>query len=1195
MRRAVVSGATCAALLGTFLAVSRWPSLERKEAMGGAGRAAFSGLGFDVPVAWSADDTAMWRVVAIFLDWAWSNRNGMAFGILFAGALIPFLSTLPAVRPRSRVLGAALGAVVGAPLGVCANCAAPVGRGMALSGERTETVLAATIASPTLNGSVLALLFALFPSFVGWTRLGLLAVLLLAIVPLVSGAPRPFQASLVQPAEESGALTWFLRHWLRATLHIAWTTVPFMALAGLLGAIVVVLVPPDALKDIDGIVAILAASAMGTFLPVPIAFDLVFASTLNQAGLPMGPTGALVLTLGTWSVYAAIVAGRSVGWRASWGVSLGVFALGVAGGVGIGRWEAQRAAEVDALAVPPLERRVSEGCSEFRESAPDCVLRVTTVLAARGGDLAPCAALGGADAVASCEIQVLTASRRARLDEQALAAACLVLAGDAGRQSCEDDARVRSGRPSACEGHSDRRRCEAAIAERDKPCAPDDVSCALAVAVRSATGRGDLARCDSMPDPDACVVAMASKLATEVSDRSLCNEVGIRGGDEAHCHAFQDDLAAVRSGDPSRCESSVDAARCRQWMLQDPLGVANWIQSRTPGEYDGLVVGSERQGPPPANVRPLAAPPTWQDRSATGGTARFRPFSGDRRKGDRAFRRVSGPDLGIRRREPDATEAHEPFSMGRGVAAGDLDGDDRADLAFAERGGVRVFYDRGDRYEPGGHLAVGLDALSVRILEVDGVEGRDLVVSAYGGAVGWVPGASTDWRALPDGDRIASLAPAWADLDRDGDLDVILGNWSFGASAGWDPEHAADERFMGDGHGAFVGAPWDDLPGETLTVLITDLDGDGWPDVWAGNDGAQPDVMWKGSDQGLRRLGPGEAFAPPRTPRFNMSLDAADVDGDGAIEVFASDMGFGPPVVDDGCVAVAGDHAAECGRWVAEVGAARDLWPAGCDSDACRVAALLQLALARGDPERCERVPWATSRRLCEIRLARGEGRSHPPDVPTVPQVERNAFGRIRDGRYEVRDGDLGLPHTYWSWNARFVDLDLDGVPELPIGNGYLGEGPFPGNVHPDVLLRREGERWVDVAPTWGTDDLAHTNAWVPVDLGDDGDPDLVSHAVFGPVRVHVNETVAGHALRVSVDGGPGNRDGVGAKVVAWVGGRVVRTEVRASGGFLSAAPPEVWVGLGDATAADRLEVTMPTGERVVVEGPEAGRWVIGR
>ena len=124
-KRLVVSMLLLGLVAVLFWTGSRYPALGDKAAMGGD--ADISGLAFDQVVEVSEHDPALLRVGGHALNWAYTNKQGMTFGVLFA-ALI--LTVLPLFAKRSyegRIANTLLGVVMGSPGG--RRCRAPGARG----------------------------------------------------------------------------------------------------------------------------------------------------------------------------------------------------------------------------------------------------------------------------------------------------------------------------------------------------------------------------------------------------------------------------------------------------------------------------------------------------------------------------------------------------------------------------------------------------------------------------------------------------------------------------------------------------------------------------------------------------------------------------------------------------------------------------------------------------------------------------------------------------------------------------------------------------------------------------------------------------------------------------------------------------------------------------------------------------------
>ena len=190
-------------------------------------------------------------------------------------------------------------AVIGAPLGVCVNCAAPIAKGLHAAGTRLETTLATMISSPTMNMIVLTMVFALMPWYMIFTKLALTLVFILFFIPIICrflftqeqletlSAETPGEGAVCNlPLNQACSIgymnTWWdAIKWTVTTLprnlwHIVKTTVPLMALAGLLGALLIVAVPWDVMvewmpapdvNELYIILAMIGLATIGTFLP----------------------------------------------------------------------------------------------------------------------------------------------------------------------------------------------------------------------------------------------------------------------------------------------------------------------------------------------------------------------------------------------------------------------------------------------------------------------------------------------------------------------------------------------------------------------------------------------------------------------------------------------------------------------------------------------------------------------------------------------------------------------------------------------------------------------------------------------------------------------------------------------------------------------------------------------------------------
>ncbi|MCJ7874799.1 FG-GAP-like repeat-containing protein [Phaeobacter sp. J2-8] len=349
-----------------FWTGSRYPALDEKAMMSGAIQLE-DPLSFEAKFALSEGMSLLERIFWTTLNWINTNKKGMTFGVLFAAAFLTMLPLLKKKSFRGGFSNSFLGMVIGTPLGVCVNCAAPIARGMYSSGLRAETTLSAMIASPTLNIVVLTMLFSLLPFYMAVTKILLSLFMILIAVPLIcrflpqkSLPPEEMTCALpLLNMEENRrisrenigmALIGVARSYAGNLWYIVKMTVPLMLLAGLLGAVAATLVPQGSIVNLPfafGFVVLVAA--LGVFLPVPIAFDVVVTGALLSAGLMHGYVMTLLFTLGIFSIYSFFIVAQSVGLRAAVMLSACVVALGVGAGLGAQsyhQWQTERALKI---------------------------------------------------------------------------------------------------------------------------------------------------------------------------------------------------------------------------------------------------------------------------------------------------------------------------------------------------------------------------------------------------------------------------------------------------------------------------------------------------------------------------------------------------------------------------------------------------------------------------------------------------------------------------------------------------------------------------------------------------------------------------------------------------------------------------------------------------------------------------------
>lgn len=357
-----------------FWSTSRYPALNEKAAM--AGETPTVGIGFD---EWfEVNNTMPWYEIVLFntLNWIYTNKQGMSFGILFASGLLMLFSLIKKRNSGSTFLNAVVGLVIGAPLGVCVNCAAPIAQGMRKGGASISTSLATMVSSPTLNIVVMGMLISLFPWYMVGIKLILTFTFILVIVPIIT---KLFPVSqdvdcttlgdsfsqvgygafqdIKFPMEESifGSFKWFLARFFGSLFYILKRTVPLMLLAGILGNILITFLPWEVVVDILPasltygrlmiIITILILGGVGLFLPVPMAFDVIICAVLLAAGVPEYYVMTLLFSLGIFSVYSFFIVRQAMSSSIAIASVSALLFLAVAGGLAtkvLSEWNSER-------------------------------------------------------------------------------------------------------------------------------------------------------------------------------------------------------------------------------------------------------------------------------------------------------------------------------------------------------------------------------------------------------------------------------------------------------------------------------------------------------------------------------------------------------------------------------------------------------------------------------------------------------------------------------------------------------------------------------------------------------------------------------------------------------------------------------------------------------------------------------------
>ena len=374
-----------------------------------------------------------------------------------------------------------------------------------------------------------------------------------------------------------------------------------------------------------------------------------------------------------------------------------------------------------------------------------------------------------------------------------------------------------------------------------------------------------------------------------------------------------------------------------------------------------------------------------------------------------------------------------------------------------------------------------------------------------------------------------STSAAWVDYDRDGKLDLVVGNyvqWSqpgdlFCTLDGTHKSYCTPESYKGSsarlwhnlGNGKFEDATqkakFYDATSKTLGVAILDANGDGWPDILLAND-TQPNKLYLNRKDGTFEesgVSAGIAFSEDGVARAGMGVDADDFDRSGRPSIiitnFANQM----------------------------------------------------------------------------LSLYHNEGNGLFVDEAPSSEVGRATLVTLGFGCFFFDYDNDG-------WDDIFVsDGHIEDQIEKVQKRVSYAEPPH--------LFRNLGAgKFQEVTGTMGSSFASPKvgRGAAYADINNDGFPDLLLTTNGGKAFLFESDGGKNHSLRVRLVGTKSNRDGIGASVKVTSGKESQTKLVHSGSSYLSQSELTLTFGLGSSTKSDGIEVDWPSGQVDKLVNVDAGQ-----
>lgn len=400
-----------------------------------------------------------------------------------------------------------------------------------------------------------------------------------------------------------------------------------------------------------------------------------------------------------------------------------------------------------------------------------------------------------------------------------------------------------------------------------------------------------------------------------------------------------------------------------------------------------------------------------------------------------------------------------------------------------------------------------------------------------------------------------SSSAAFLDFDLDGDLDMYLLNHAVHTQESYGTvevrkkrNYQTGDKLLRNDNGKFVDISeeagiYGGVNGYGLGIAIADLNQDGYPDIFVGNDFHEDDYYYLNNGDGTFNEVLKEYFG--HTSKFSMGNDIADINHDGFPDIISLDM-----LPEDETVLKSSE---------------------GSDD-------------FQNQRLRTERFGYhyQYSRNMLFIN------RPGTSFAETALQSGISATDWSWSALFGDYDQD-GKQDLFVSNGIKKRPNDLDYINFLSneqikkkINTTKLVDDQalkmMPSGATHNYVFKGTGKgTFEDKSGSWIVNDTLKSGATAYADLDLDGDLDLITNNTDEPATIYLNKTNdKANYLKLRFQYKKGNLLGIGTKVFLYNKGKIQYKELYTVRGFQASSEPIVHFGLGAATKIDSIQIVWP-------------------